>query len=147
MAQLWHFQTDGSDQPLFKPTVLICFAIQASGFSIFKLHFPPRKSFGAKDLTMRGFHRSMVEIPSGLQTLEKSNLKPPLPSVLLPRARDLMMRGSCRSTTEILSGLQDFRKLKTQTRLSLKVHGFLPCVPADGWSRFSSGLRHFELKD
>jgi hypothetical protein len=105
MDQLWHFQSNGSNQPLFKPTVLICFAIWASRFSIFKLHFPPRKSFGAKDLRTCGFYISMVEIPSGLRTLEKSNLKPPLPSMLLPGARDLMTCGSCRSMTEIISGL------------------------------------------
>jgi hypothetical protein len=144
MAQLWHFQTDGSDQPLFKPTVLICFAIRASGFSIFKLHFPPRKSSRAKDMMTRGFHRSMVEIPSGLRTPEKSNLKPPLPSVLLPGARDLMTRGSCRSTTEILSGLRTSGNSKLKLIFPSKFMDFCPRVPADGWSIFSSdfgGLR------
>jgi len=79
MAHLWHFQTDGSDQLLFKPMVPICFVIRASRFSIFKLHFPPIKSSRAKDMTTCGFHRSTVEIPSGLWTSEKSNLKPELP--------------------------------------------------------------------
>jgi hypothetical protein len=93
MAQIWCFQTDGSDLHLFKPTIQIFFVIRGSEFSISNFNCLQLILSEAMDMMMCGLHRSMDEIISGLQNSENSNLKPYFPARKSSEAMDQMTRG------------------------------------------------------